>query len=346
MAEHKVPQDVEAEDKLLGPFSFRQFVYLMIALAAGALAFFMGRVLIPLAILPMPIALAFLVLALPLRKDQPMETYVAAMIRFLFSPHIRLWDPDGQDNMVQISNPVVDDELRTKEFTGEEAARRLSFLAELEDTQGWSTRGVGGLANPTILTDDLAAAAATTHDILDDGESLSQSFDQMLDQSGQRLRAAAVTKMQNDVVYPAPVAAPMPTQTSSATFATFAPSAPALVVPASHATPLPSQMDEASAQALLSKAAAGLPQSGATVMHQKVIQPMGAAPITTPAPILPPTQTAQAQTPTAPSPTTSQATAISDDNSAIIDESANNTAGELSSHDAGADNETVEIFLH
>ena len=30
MAQYKVPQDVEAEDKLLGPFTFRQFVYLMI----------------------------------------------------------------------------------------------------------------------------------------------------------------------------------------------------------------------------------------------------------------------------------------------------------------------------
>lgn len=39
MAVYKVPQDVEAEDKLLGPFSFKQFVFLMIAVAALALAF-------------------------------------------------------------------------------------------------------------------------------------------------------------------------------------------------------------------------------------------------------------------------------------------------------------------
>ena len=31
MASYKVPQDVEADDKLLGPFSFRQFLYLMTA---------------------------------------------------------------------------------------------------------------------------------------------------------------------------------------------------------------------------------------------------------------------------------------------------------------------------
>ena len=27
MAVYKVPQDVEADDKLIGPFSFRQFIY-------------------------------------------------------------------------------------------------------------------------------------------------------------------------------------------------------------------------------------------------------------------------------------------------------------------------------
>ena len=35
MAEYKVAQDVEAEDKLIGPFSFRQFIYLIIVAIAG-----------------------------------------------------------------------------------------------------------------------------------------------------------------------------------------------------------------------------------------------------------------------------------------------------------------------
>ena len=38
MAQYKVPQDVEADDKLIGPFSFRQFVYLLIAGGLIALA--------------------------------------------------------------------------------------------------------------------------------------------------------------------------------------------------------------------------------------------------------------------------------------------------------------------
>ncbi|MCF0232804.1 MAG: PrgI family protein, partial [Enterococcus sp.] len=38
MAQYKVPQNVEADDKLLGPFSFRQFIYLLVAAGGIALA--------------------------------------------------------------------------------------------------------------------------------------------------------------------------------------------------------------------------------------------------------------------------------------------------------------------
>ncbi len=43
MASYKVPQDVEADDKLLGPFSFRQFIYLIIVAMAIALAWALSQ---------------------------------------------------------------------------------------------------------------------------------------------------------------------------------------------------------------------------------------------------------------------------------------------------------------
>jgi hypothetical protein len=70
MAVYKVPQDVEADDKLIGPFSFRQFIYLIIVALSIAAAWGLGHLFIPLAILPFPIILFFGALALPLRKDQ------------------------------------------------------------------------------------------------------------------------------------------------------------------------------------------------------------------------------------------------------------------------------------
>ena len=100
MAVYKVAQDVEAEDKLLGPFSFRQFIYLIIVVIAIALAWGLSRLFIPLAIIPLPIILFFGALALPLRKDQPMEIYLAAILSFYLKPRKRLWIPDGIEQLV------------------------------------------------------------------------------------------------------------------------------------------------------------------------------------------------------------------------------------------------------
>lgn len=198
MAEHKVPQDVEADDKLLGPFSFRQFVYLMIAAAAGFLAFLLGGVSIPLAFIPAPICLFFLIIALPLRKDQPTEIYMAALIKYYFKPRVRMWQADGEQPLVEISNPTTDDAPRTKDLAGDEVSRRLSFLANLSDTQGWSTRGISAPVNNTNLTDEFAGDAINAQDVMEDSE-LSNSIDNLLDKSERQVRQNAINQMNQAV---------------------------------------------------------------------------------------------------------------------------------------------------
>jgi hypothetical protein len=318
MAEHKVPQDVEAEDKLLGPFSFRQFIYLMIAAGAGALAFFLGRMAFPLAIIPLPVFLLFGTLALPLRKDQPMETYVAAMIRYFFSPHIRLWDADGQEGLVEISNPVVDEGPHVKDVGGEEAARRLSFLADIEDSQGWVTRGIAIPTNKTILKDDLAISTSNAPDILDNKNSLSESFDDLLNQSDEQVRRQAVTRMQNDMATSPPATSPV------AATPPLPSSSPPQPVPATTTVPsatIPPD-DEAMARNLLNRAAANTPPADLAAMNQTVIQPPTATPTAAASPSVtstqPPTTQPTAQpvvTTTSPQPEPTSLTAT--DNSVI-----------------------------
>ena len=46
MAVYKVAQDVEADDKLLGPFTFRQFIYLIIVALAIALAWGLAQLFV------------------------------------------------------------------------------------------------------------------------------------------------------------------------------------------------------------------------------------------------------------------------------------------------------------
>ena len=189
MAVYKVPQDVEAEDKLIGPFSFRQFIYLIVAALGIFMAWLLSQIFVGLLILPLPIVVAFLALALPLRKDQPMETYLIAMIKFFFKPHRRIWDPEGTISLVQITAPKISDSPELKGFGGTEASQRLAYLAQVVDTQGWSTRGATS-ANDN-LSDIFIAEASHAEDVFDEHSGVAQSLDQRIAQSDDaRLQAA------------------------------------------------------------------------------------------------------------------------------------------------------------
>lgn len=178
MASYKVPQDVEAEDKLIGPFSFRQFIYLIIAALGIFLAWILSRIFLGLVVLPLPIVFAFLALALPLRKDQPMETYLIAMIKFFFKPRRRLWDPEGNLSMITITALKSVEGPQLKDFGGEEAEMRLSNLAQIVDSQGWSTRGA--VSPNDNLSDIFVADTSHAQDVYDDTSTISQSLGQKI----------------------------------------------------------------------------------------------------------------------------------------------------------------------
>lgn len=165
MAQYKVPQDVEADDKLLGPFSFRQFVYLLIAAGLLALAVGLFQLFPILAIIPLPPVVLLVALALPLKKDQPMETYLAAMVSYYLKPRTRMWVPGQRESTITITAPKKVEENRTRDITGEEATHRLSFLADIVDTGGYAIKGMS--ANP--MREDLVAEASMATDMFEGG---------------------------------------------------------------------------------------------------------------------------------------------------------------------------------
>jgi hypothetical protein len=213
MASYKVPQDVEADDKLLGPFSFRQFIYLLIVAAAVGLGFVLFKILPPLVIIPLPFVLFFGALALPLRKDQPMEIYLAAIMSFYLKPRMRIWEPDGIETLIQIAAPRTKEVQRTKDISESEAERRLRYLSDLSDSRGWSVRNthepVGSSLNADVFNE-----AQQTQDVLDESGTIAQNLTQMITQNDQirhqqmmsQFQAAAAAPIQP----PQPVAPPIP----------------------------------------------------------------------------------------------------------------------------------------
>lgn len=199
MASYKVAQDVEADDKLIGPFSPRQFGYLSIVAMSIIVAWGLWGIFPPLAIIPLPVILFFGALSWPLRKDQPMETYLAAMISFYLKPRRRLWQPDGVESLVEITAPKQVETRRTKNLSEMEAAKRLAYLADLADTRGWSIRHTTMPSDTSPMQPDIYNEAHATEDPLDDNASIARSFETMIGQADTRRRQAMLERMQHPV---------------------------------------------------------------------------------------------------------------------------------------------------
>lgn len=203
MAVYKVPQDVEADDKLLGPFSFRQFIYLIIVAMAIGIGYVLWQVLPPLIIIVIPIIVFFGALALPLKKDQPMETYLGAMISFYFlKPRNRLWQPDGLDSLVQITAPKTPEPERVKDISEQEAKARLDYLSDIVQSEGWAVRGQG------VQTQGIAAYDQDELDVLGDDNTSAQRFDQMLDTRDEHDMSEVRSNFQQQMAAPPPETVP------------------------------------------------------------------------------------------------------------------------------------------
>lgn len=224
MASYKVPQDVEADDKLIGPFSFRQFIYLIIVAIAIAIAWGLSRLFVGLAIIPLPIIIFFGALALPLRKDQPMEIYLAAVVSFYVKPRRRLWQADGIQSLIEITAPKVVEIQRTKNLSQSEAERRLSYLADIVDTGGWAIRGVATPQTTSPMQNEVYFEAQNAEDILAVDGGVARSFDTMISQSDHRRRQEVLDRMhqaENTVSVPPPPSVPLTAPSLADPYATF-----------------------------------------------------------------------------------------------------------------------------
>ena len=191
MAYYKVPQDVEADDKLIGPFSFRQFIYILIAAGLIFVAYLLFQVFPFLVIIPAPIIIFFLLLALPLKKDQPMEDYLAAMINFYLKPNKRFWNAGQRNTTIKILAPKIVEEVRTRSITGEEANTRLSFLANIVDTEGRSIK------DPSITSTFQDDFIAENNNIQDIFETPSENLNQIISNETKLNHDEAVKRMRD-----------------------------------------------------------------------------------------------------------------------------------------------------
>jgi hypothetical protein len=224
MATYKVPQDVEAEDKLLGPFTLKQFIYLIIVFAGTYGTFMLARsgftiIFTPLTLLP-ALFFGFMVFLGIRNQSQPAEIYLAAIVRFYFKVRKRIWDQDGIAETVKVTAPPKIEHMYTDGLSRTDVRSRLGQLSKLMDSRGWAAKDVryqpnivmpdGGGDDDRLISLPSAQFVEPTDihasdDIMDEKNSpVAQHFDQMIQQHTQAQHQQAIQHMNDPTFNPYP----------------------------------------------------------------------------------------------------------------------------------------------
>lgn len=133
MGQYKVPQDVEAEDKLIGPLSLRQFIYVVIGLGwAGLMFLLFSKIIVVMIIAILPVTGFFLLLGFGRRQEQSFDNYLAAVVKFFIEPRIRVWDKDLSQNELVKKTEKAPEIIPAKNVN----VGSLKQLAMIMDTHG------------------------------------------------------------------------------------------------------------------------------------------------------------------------------------------------------------------
>jgi len=129
----RVPQNIDLEDKVVGPFTMKQFLYLLVGgiLDYVYLKFFNFYLFLLFAI---PTTIFFIAMAAFRYQDQPFPKFLQSLVLFALKPKHRIWGKNA---------PEPEYVIRKKEAPKPKAESRyvskteLEKLAQIVDTRGW-----------------------------------------------------------------------------------------------------------------------------------------------------------------------------------------------------------------
>ena len=277
VATYKLIQNIEAEDKILGPLTLRQFIFAMIAIFLFYICFILVvKHVAFLLVAFLPPALFFGFFALPFGRDQPTEIWALAKVRYWFKPRRRVWNQSGVKELVTITVPKKVERVLTNGLSQTEVKSRLQALADTIDSRGWATKHASGeVYSPQPLagtsSERLIDIASLPQEVPSDGlvaaddmmdetsNPIARQFDTMINESSQARRQQLVD-MVNDTREELDAGqAGAPTADNW-----FMPQAPAMAMPAPtlYAAPLPAVPADPAAEAALSASLAARANSG------------------------------------------------------------------------------------
>lgn len=252
MATYKLIQDIEAEDHILGPLTFRQFVFALIGAFLLYICFIVvvKHVAFMLAVF-LPPALFCVFFAFPWGGDQPTETWALGKLHFWFKPRRRIWNQSGIKELVTITAPKKVERIYSDGLSQTEVKSRLQALANTIDSRGWAIKHINAVGYlpqasgsdrlieiPDVPPQDVPGGAAPADDIMDpDNNPVAQQFQTMINKSTQDYRQRLVEQLKAPL--PAAPAGPAAPQTAPGAQQWFINHNPAPAGPAFAASPYP-----------------------------------------------------------------------------------------------------------
>lgn len=139
MGQYKVPQNVEAEDKIIGSLTIRQFIYAVIGVGYGLVSYALLKgVPVLFIIVGVPPTILMLLLGLYKRQDQPFDAIFLAAVSYLVKPRHRIWIKEPIAEIFRVEAPVLAPQVHMDDPT--KVRGQLEKLAQIVDTRGWSAK--------------------------------------------------------------------------------------------------------------------------------------------------------------------------------------------------------------
>jgi len=211
MGQYKVPQNVEAEDKIIGPLTLKQFIYAVIGVLSGLVSFLLLRKEpVVMLIVGLPPTALFLLLGLYQRQDQPFEALFLSLVSFMVKPRQRLWIKEPIEEVFKIEAPKVVKAVTQRD--PREVRGQLEQLSQVVDTRGWGNKKAelqepsdqptleseGRLVAPALpdVGEPIETDVSLADDILDvDNNASAHNIGTLIQDQAQHIRQEAMEKL-------------------------------------------------------------------------------------------------------------------------------------------------------
>lgn len=140
--QYKIPQNVQRTDRILGPFTLRQFLYLIAGSSLGYIVFSMASKLsgsnelgFLFGVIVFACMGSFAVIEI---QGKPLPEFITAMIMFSLRPKHRIWQKDIYVPDIAFMPPKKEEEEEETEPKNiSQMKNELEKLAHILDTRGW-----------------------------------------------------------------------------------------------------------------------------------------------------------------------------------------------------------------